>query len=170
MAARHKGTARVAAATAAPGVASTHRQVPATPALVMAIGLVRAVHPCPVAAQAPLEEGPVGPEDKPAAAPAQEWVAGRRALALQELLGRGRGPVLVPERPGLGHFRVAVLTLLIVRLRASRRTVPGPAAPVVGQAGVAGLDGPVASAVALVGAAAPAATGARGAGSGAGKN
>jgi hypothetical protein len=112
----------------------------------------------------------VGPQDKAAAVPAQEWVAGGRALARQEVLGRGRGPVLVQERPALARYRAAVLTLLIGRLRASRHTVPVPAAQVVAQVGVAGLDGPVASAVALVGAAAPAATGARGAASGAGKN
>jgi hypothetical protein len=166
----HRGTARVAAVTAAPGAANTRRQVPATPALVMAIGLVKAVHLRLVAAQVPPGEGPVAPEDKAAVVPAQEWVAGGRALARQEVLGHGRRPVLVPERPGLARFRVAVLTLLTGRLRASRHTEPVPAALVVAQVGVAGLDGPVASAVALVGAAAPAATGARGAGSGAGKN
>ncbi len=136
----------------------------------MAIGLVRGVRPRPVAAQVPPEEGPAGPEDKVAAAPAQEWVAGGRAPARPEVLGHGRGPVLVPERPGLAHFRGAALTLLTERLRARRRTVPVPAALVVAQVGVAGLDGPVASGVALVGAVAPAATGARGAGSGAEKN
>ena len=172
VAGRRRGTARAAAVTPVAGAASTRRQVPATPALVMAIGLVRVAHRHQAAARVPPEEGRAGPEDR-VVVPAQEWALGGRALARPPALAPGRAPVLVPERPALARFREVVLTLLIGLRRARRRTAPVPAALVVAQVAAAGLDVPVASAAALVGAAvavAPAATDARGAGSGAEKN
>ena len=167
----HRGTARVAAVTAAPGAASTRRQAPATPALVMAIGPVRAVRLRPVAAQGPPGRARCAPEDQVAAAPAREWVpAGPRYW-------RARRP---GARPAPGARPGAPRTGPLSRggPDATYRGAYGPVALpdrcrrpcVVAQVGVAGLDGPVASAVALVGAAARRQPAPRGAGSGAGKS